>query len=164
MTPVLATLVYCLRQDCVLLLRRSNPPFAGKWVAPGGKIERHESPVECAARELREETGLIARNLILRGIVREVSPRPDWQWLLFIYFVTEATGSVGDDCSEGRLQWWSTLQMPIAEMPEADRRFFGPVSELGRPLYEAVLSYDNDLNLVSVNEQNAYCIGEAPVR
>jgi len=40
----------------VLLVRRAYPPF--DWVLPGGNAEAGESPVETAAREVSEETGL----------------------------------------------------------------------------------------------------------
>jgi len=39
----------------VLLLRRSD---SGNWALPGGTLELGESIVECAVREVREETGL----------------------------------------------------------------------------------------------------------
>ena len=39
----------------MLLLRRSD---SGNWALPGGTLELGESIVECAVREVREETGL----------------------------------------------------------------------------------------------------------
>ncbi|MEO3431103.1 NUDIX hydrolase [Pelagibius sp. CAU 1746] len=49
----------------VLLVRRANPPQAGHWGFPGGKVEWGEPIAEAARRELREETG-----------VRGANPRP----------------------------------------------------------------------------------------
>lgn len=45
-----------------LLLRRSpGTRYAGQWRMVGGKIEAGEAAHETARRELREETGLVAR-------------------------------------------------------------------------------------------------------
>lgn len=41
----------------ILLLRQ--PPGNRGWSLPGGLLNRHEEPIRGAARELREETGLI---------------------------------------------------------------------------------------------------------
>lgn len=52
--------VICFRGDEVLLIRRANPPRAGEWSLPGGRIEPGESERTAALRELSEETGVSA--------------------------------------------------------------------------------------------------------
>ncbi len=49
-----------IRDGSVLLVRRANPPDAGLWGFPGGKIEFGEPLAAAAVRELFEETGVRA--------------------------------------------------------------------------------------------------------
>lgn len=42
----------------VVLLERTHPPFEGRWVLPGGMVERGETAAEACVREVREEVGL----------------------------------------------------------------------------------------------------------
>jgi 8-oxo-dGTP diphosphatase len=58
--PVPATIATVIRDDHVLLVRRANPPDAGRWGFPGGKIEAGETIEAAAIRELLEETGIHA--------------------------------------------------------------------------------------------------------
>ena len=50
----------CLDADGRLLLgRRANEPYQGRWDIPGGFVEEDEHPLDSLRRELREETGLV---------------------------------------------------------------------------------------------------------
>jgi 8-oxo-dGTP diphosphatase len=146
--PVLVTLVYCLRDDRVLLLKRRKHPYPGLWTGPGGKVDPGESPAECAVRELREETGLgVTGQPVLRGVITETSPRPDWQWLIFAYVVPDPVGEASSDGREGTLRWWPLSERAGIPMPPADRTFFDPVVLGGGPPYERTFRYDADLAL-----------------
>lgn len=48
-----------IRDDHVLLVKRKNEPDAGLWGFPGGHVDLGETALAAAARELREETGVI---------------------------------------------------------------------------------------------------------
>ncbi len=45
----------------VLLVQRRDPPAAGEWAIPGGKVRLGETLQQAAEREIREETGLTIR-------------------------------------------------------------------------------------------------------
>lgn len=47
-------------QGHVLLVARKNPPRAGEWHIPGGRLEPGETLPECCSREIWEETGVRA--------------------------------------------------------------------------------------------------------
>ncbi len=157
MDRILGTLVYA-RQNLssdedsrVLMLHRNKEPNNGLWVAPGGKVETHESPLECAIRELREETGLIAHRMTLRSVVTEVSPREDYQWLLFIYVTDDFEGEL-IACNEGHLAWVDVSAVALLSIPQADAIFFPHIINDDEPLYQARYAYDADLNLVHAEE------------
>ena len=50
-----ATLVFVIRDGRILLIRKKRGLGAGKINGPGGRMERGESPLDCAVREVQEE-------------------------------------------------------------------------------------------------------------
>jgi mutator protein MutT len=57
----------------VLLIQRNQPPAAGLWSIPGGKLEPGESLVEACHREVKEETGLKVEVTAIVAVVERQS-------------------------------------------------------------------------------------------
>jgi 8-oxo-dGTP diphosphatase len=59
----------------VLLIRRGQEPFKGRWALPGGFVEIDESLERAAARELKEEVGVT--NVYLEQLYTFGKPKRD---------------------------------------------------------------------------------------
>jgi len=107
-----------LRDRRVLVVRRApESHLAGLWEFPGGKIETGEQPARAAARELREETGLVATELEPLGLfVYEYPDRP----LRFHAFL--ARDPAGELRVDGEREWtWAGLsELLELELPDAN--------------------------------------------
>ena len=107
--PVPAVGVVCLRGDQVLLVRRGNPPRAGEWSIPGGRIEPGEAAKDAALRELAEETSVNAELLGLIDVVdaifeNKAGTMVTRHYVLIDYVATWSSGEpvAGDDADEAR--------------------------------------------------------------
>jgi ADP-ribose pyrophosphatase len=61
--PRVAVGAVVFKQECVLLVRRGQPPAEDLWAIPGGSVEIGETLQEAAEREILEETGIQIRAL-----------------------------------------------------------------------------------------------------
>ena len=75
--PRLAALAVLIKGGRVLLVQRKNPPDAGLWGFPGGHVEPGETALDAAARELAEETGVIAAPLVYLDNIDVILRDPD---------------------------------------------------------------------------------------
>jgi 8-oxo-dGTP pyrophosphatase MutT (NUDIX family)/protein-S-isoprenylcysteine O-methyltransferase Ste14 len=147
----LATLVYALRDEQVLMLRRTTEPNRGLWVAPGGKFDHGESPAECAVREMYEETGLRVQQPVLRAVMTETSPRADYQWLTFIFVAWDFEGTFTPAPGIGEFRWVPVDEVAKLPIPPADAIFFPRLLEDGTT-FHGKFEYDAELNLLHWQE------------
>lgn len=66
--PKVAAGVVFSHDGGILLVQRAIHPSYGKWVFPGGYVDRGETLEEAALREVREESGLAVRLTRLLGV------------------------------------------------------------------------------------------------
>ena len=69
----------------VLLIKRNNEPFKGKWALPGGAMYNNELIEETAKRELKEKTNITNVDLIFGGVEDKIDRSPLLRMLAFIY-------------------------------------------------------------------------------
>jgi 8-oxo-dGTP diphosphatase len=102
--------VVCLRGDEVLLIRRGNPPLAGAWSLPGGRIEWGERARDAALRELFEETGVEAEILGLVEVADGLFP--ERHYVLVDYAARWVSGepAAGDDAAEAAFHPTAALE------------------------------------------------------
>lgn len=98
----------------VVLVKRSIQPGRGKWVIPGGFVERDETVAQAAARETLEETGLEVRVGDLVGVYSY----PDSMIVVVVYSAQVTGGEMiaGSECLE-------TRAFPQEEIPWSDLAF-----------------------------------------
>ena len=103
--------------DGVLLIRRADGPDAGRWDLPAGHPEHDEPAREAAARELREETGLVANPAVLDLVGTVLAERPRGTNRSINYRVdraaTDGEVTAGSDAADARF-------VPTAAVHEGD--------------------------------------------
>ncbi|MEM7028443.1 MAG: 8-oxo-dGTP diphosphatase [Chloroflexota bacterium] len=152
MDVYLATLIYCLQEDRILLMHRNKEPNLGLWTGLGGKLVLGEAPYTCANRELYEESGFQAGQMIDRGVVNIVSKLGGYQWLLFVFVATDIQGNLQVDKREGDITWCQLSTAHKLPMPQADQLFFPHVTDLDSPRYSASFVFDGQGTLIKTEE------------
>jgi mutator protein MutT len=111
--PKIGVGVLVLQNGSVLIGKRHGSHGSGTWGLPGGHLEFGETPEECAARELFEETGLKA-----------LSIRPTKHYVTLFMVVDQFEGTVETKephkCEKWEWTAWDRLPEPL----------FAPLSSL----------------------------------
>jgi 8-oxo-dGTP diphosphatase len=116
---LVGTLLFVVRGDKVLLIRKKRGHGAGKINGPGGKLEGGETPLECAVRETLEEVGVVALAPQRVGLLKFLDT-VDAQWLGHVYLARDCRGEPCET-EEARPLWFPMPDIPYDEMWEDDR-------------------------------------------
>ncbi|MBI1979917.1 MAG: 8-oxo-dGTP diphosphatase [Elusimicrobia bacterium] len=122
---ICATLCYVQRGGKTLMLHRIKKPndiHDGRWNGLGGKMELEETPEECVAREVWEESGLKIKNPQLRGVLTFPGFDDENDWIVFLFTARKFTGKMRE-CDEGVLRWIPDKDLTHLHLWDGDRHF-----------------------------------------
>lgn len=86
--PFVGTSAIVVRGGAVLLGKRQGAHGAGEWSFPGGKVDPGEAPEDAAARELAEETGLVATEITTLSWTSDVFPDEGLHYITLHHLIT----------------------------------------------------------------------------
>lgn len=105
----------------LLLIKRKNDPFKGKWALPGGFVDEGEDLADAAKRELQEETGLVVEGLKQLGAFGKPGrdPRSHTVSVAYTGFASDNAEAVGaDDADEAK--WFLISSLPELAFDHSD--------------------------------------------
>jgi len=146
-TPVLATLAYVRSPDGsrVLLMHRDKRPgdlHFGKYLGLGGRVEPDEDVVSGVRREIREEAGLIAVDLVLRGTILWPGFGTGGQdWFGFVFRVDTFDGEIHGGNDEGTLEWVDVDKLATVPMWASDHEWLPMVFDADPRQFHGVMPY-----------------------
>ncbi len=112
--PVVGVGVLVWRERELLLGRRISENQQSCWQFPGGCLEADETVIECAAREVLEETGLNVIGLRHLGFTNESFEVGQKQYISLLascdYYAGEVENREPDKCEQW--QWFDYQQLP----------------------------------------------------
>lgn len=115
MNVELVTLVMIEREDGRVLVQNRRLKYPGISF-PGGHIEKTESIIDCAIREVKEETGLDVQNLHPCGVVHWTHKITDRRYMCFMYKTKSFSGTLIENNREGDNLWMDVNE--LHQLPE----------------------------------------------
>jgi 8-oxo-dGTP pyrophosphatase MutT (NUDIX family) len=112
------TVCVLLKDDSILLRLNTTGVSAGKWCAPGGKVEEGETKEACNAREVMEETGLgIGMDrMFYHGNVDSIFPDDDIIYRIHVFSAREDIGRPSQKREHAELRWFKRDSLPWDRM------------------------------------------------
>ncbi|MDA7948439.1 MAG: NUDIX hydrolase [Hyphomicrobiaceae bacterium] len=119
-TPAVSAAIF--HDGKVLLAQRGKPPLTGVWSLPGGHIEVGEKARDAVARELAEETGIVADIVGIADVTDVILRHDDGsvraQYVITVFYGHWQAGEARamSDCQA--VDWVAPDMLPDRKMTE----------------------------------------------
>jgi len=101
-----------LKDKKILLIKRKNYPFKGKWALPGGFVNYGEKTEDAVMREVFEETGLKTKTKNLIGVYSDPDRDPRRHTVSIIYLLEICGGKLKSDDDASDAKFFELSQLP----------------------------------------------------
>lgn len=103
--PLLTVDIIIPTSDGIVLVKRANEPYKGRWALPGGFVHYGEKVEEAAMREAEEETSLKVKLRKLAGVYSNPSRDPRGHIVSICFLAERVDGrpSAKGDAAEARV-------------------------------------------------------------
>ncbi|MDB5254504.1 MAG: hydrolase [Parcubacteria group bacterium] len=123
------TLIFCVKEDQILLAMKKRGFGSGKWNGYGGKVEETENISSAAVRELKEESNLIAEEKDLKQVaVVNFYFDGEHKFECHVFLLKEWNGDA-EETEEMNPKWFPKNELPYSEMWVADAKWLPIVLE-----------------------------------
>jgi 8-oxo-dGTP diphosphatase len=156
--PSLLVHAFIFAADHLLLMRRGEPPYIGKWSTPGGFVESHESAENAVMREVSEEVGL---QLPIEKLLPMATVSVECMNQLYIMFLVrlerlEALTPRAPEALDAR--WYPRNAFPLRDIWEPFERFdmAALFDRVSRRRFEYYQRTDGFIRVISGDEEITY--------
>lgn len=120
----------------VVLVKRRNPPLAGRWSLPGGVIDVGEGLEQAVVREVREETGLdVAVGPlvdVVERVLRDAAGRVEYHYILLDYLCRPTGGAPRAATDAADVTWAAAADLDAHGIVAQTRRVIERALEMAK--------------------------------
>jgi 8-oxo-dGTP diphosphatase len=111
-TPNVGVAAVLVKDEKLLLGKRKNAHGNGTWAFPGGHLEHGEEIMECARREVREETGLQIHEPEIVAVTNDIFSQDNHYITVFVQGTTSGSPELREPEKCHGWDWFNWNDMP----------------------------------------------------
>jgi len=133
--PNITTDGIIIKNKKILLIKRKNPPFQGKWALPGGFVEYGETTENAVIREVFEETNLKTKIHKLAGVYSDPKRDPRGHTITIVYILDIINGELKAEDDASDVKFFNVKNLPSLSFDHKEI-----INELLQRFYNDILS------------------------